>query len=544
MTKPAFGCPWHGKIAGGQLQVSAGKSIACPQPTGDYAWQRGAAALIAKPGVPVVVRDAEQQASDLAAGRQWLNRAVMAGDSWLHGKQLGSGAWIYIDPVGDRWLVSTTLHGAFGTPNSATVTLKRFGVLGGKPEQFSQTVPVPDLGQGTPAVGVQLSALRITRYHSSPTGGAALFMVGWLMNAPEAFDMRPLGWVELTIAGPGAAAAINVSVLKTRAQTLGPAGSDSGELPNTSYPYRITTTQEVADASQPYPVCTGTITTTLTPKLEPAPDGNPLVRIYAGTRTRSWSGLVLAMWYKPDGSISELTMAQHWQSVVTCPDVTASVISKRVTVKTLTGQSGGGCAFTNVQQSDWALRVARSSSNATTLKMSYMLDGVTVAERSIAYTNSYVSVDTFNANGEIEFSRTDSQSCVPGGTTTNTSSGVRYGAESINGPGDCFDVSIGIADRVTPGIGYLADWIWPAGRGYMTTYPARYSPQLWGWLELEGQLAGTNDPRYIGELSPSGYSAAVVPLPREPSGRCPFVYGSWSPLDGQSARSASPICFI
>ena len=124
------GNPFHGLVKGGQLTLPNGATMPYPQPVGEH-WKKGSTELIKHPNAPGITRTPEQQAEDTAAGLEWWDRAILSGNQ-LYGKELPG--WIYIDPNGDRWLVTTTLSSAHLSGGVCTVTLARFGVLGGEPE--------------------------------------------------------------------------------------------------------------------------------------------------------------------------------------------------------------------------------------------------------------------------------------------------------------------------------------------------------------------------------------------------------------------------
>lgn len=541
-----MGYPWHGLVEGGSLALPNGGVISYPQPPGGN-WQAGAAALIAHPGAPAVVRTAPELVADAANGRQWLNRAVLGGESQLHGKPLGAGAWIYIDPAGDRWLVNSNLHNGRGTATTAAVTLKRFGVLGGEPLEIARLVVLPDLGQAAPDIGKPLSALEIVLYHTSPTGAGALFMIGLRVPSASAYDLRPLGWLEVIISGPGASCSITVEVRKTRAQTLGSAPR-ADPAPLIPPGWRLVVLDDVVvDESQGPPVCSGTITTTSTPRLvtvESGGGGAVRVEVCSGAQLIEWDSYLIALWYKPDGSLSELALSQHWTAVYDWPDVTLETVP-RVRVDTLSG-GGGSCNFSSTQTSEWRLTMGRTASTVTTLVMRYQLDGVLVDSSTLSFTTSTTQTQVLQGDGVNEWSEDFTETCSPGSSLVTNGGFVGVPVIAMSGPLPGFSVSSSLAERLYVGINYLARWVWPDGEGYMTAYPARYSPQLFGWLELKGQLhTGALTPRYRGAVSPSGAApAGLIELPAISANFYTFLYGSWCPLTGQTARSQSPVCWV
>ncbi|MCY1293497.1 hypothetical protein D9M68_546000 [compost metagenome] len=227
MTTPVWGCPWHGPVRGGTLALPNATTRAWPQPVAHDdliggvltaipdTW--GTAHRVAVPGVPAVVRSAEEQASDDAAGRQWRNTAVLSGDRLdLWGRPLDG--WVYIDPDGARWLVrcanldENTVR-SFASPWSAVVTLSRFGEIGGEAASYSYPV---SCGWGIDGA-LPPSSGRLRLESLKPNGAAAILMVHERrLNSAETQIRWPYAFLELAISGPGAAASVGCSVVKTR----------------------------------------------------------------------------------------------------------------------------------------------------------------------------------------------------------------------------------------------------------------------------------------------------------------------------------------
>ncbi|WP_375738079.1 hypothetical protein [Pseudomonas boanensis] len=227
MTKPVWGCPWHGPVRGGVLTLPNGETMAWPQPSAHYdtisgnftaipdTW--GDAHLIKVPGVAEVVRSAEELAADAVAGRQWHNTAGLSGDRHdLWGRALDG--WIYIDPNGVRWLVRCTnldenTVRSFGTAWSGTVTLKRFGEFGVAAESHSYSV---SSGWGVDGPAPPSSG-RLRLESIKPDGSAAILMVHQRrMTSTETQIRWPYSFLEMTISGPGEAATVTCGVVKAR----------------------------------------------------------------------------------------------------------------------------------------------------------------------------------------------------------------------------------------------------------------------------------------------------------------------------------------
>lgn len=109
-----FGDPWHGLYRNGVLELPNGSTRAhAPTPT------RGDCFVVKVPGLPAPTNTA----ADAAAGRTWLNYALLAGvDHTLYRTNLSENGWVYIDPNNKAWLVEM----AWGAGRQLQLLFKRF----------------------------------------------------------------------------------------------------------------------------------------------------------------------------------------------------------------------------------------------------------------------------------------------------------------------------------------------------------------------------------------------------------------------------------
>ena len=233
-----LGCPIHGLVKGGQITLANSTTRAYPQPAGSFD-MAGATWSVERPGVPAVTLTPEQAAEASTNGWQWRNRAMLSGaQRQLYAQVLGG--WLYIDPAGDRWVVTNTIESQstdFVSPISATVTLTRFGDFGLPAESHTYPVTLASLGQAPSQPDplqmydpfyslVEIASAGLDVYALSPAGDRAAIMINTTAdNLPSILgrDLHyryALGWLELSIAGPGASASVSLGVLRTRAQTL------------------------------------------------------------------------------------------------------------------------------------------------------------------------------------------------------------------------------------------------------------------------------------------------------------------------------------
>lgn len=218
-----WGCPYHGLVVDGLLTLPNGKTLPHRQlEVGANQDQRGATTLIKHPNAQPIERTEEEAAEDAKRGWQWWDRAIIGG-GLLHGVPLYG--WIYIDPAGECWQVGLTLTG-----DEPSVELTRFGLLAGKSVKHRYPLEVPDFGQASPVLTQppgSSQGLGRTIYHASPTGDRAAIELSMDFRGNETnsqpWPYRPVGWLEVTLKGLASKLEAAVSVLYTRAQTIGTA---------------------------------------------------------------------------------------------------------------------------------------------------------------------------------------------------------------------------------------------------------------------------------------------------------------------------------
>lgn len=191
---PPWGCPWHGLVRNGLLELPNGQMMEFPQPANSDT------TLVHVPGLTPVIPSSE----DGLLGREWRTTAIIAGGN-LHGRSLGGG-YIYIDAENQPWLVLITK-----SADQLSITLRRFGVLGG--ERIERMFEVPlDRSAG--------SSNAVFFSHATQTGNRAVlssFHYGLGLSA----------WIEVEISDGVDEPVITATVLKSIAEA-------SGDLVDTS----------------------------------------------------------------------------------------------------------------------------------------------------------------------------------------------------------------------------------------------------------------------------------------------------------------------
>lgn len=503
------GNPYHGLVRGGQITLPNGSARPYPQPVGEH-WQRGSTALIKHPNAPGITRTPEQQAEDTAAGLQWWGRAILSGKQ-LYGKELPG--WIYIDPNGDRWLVTTTLSSAHLSGGVCTVTLARFGVLGGEPLTHSYDVTVPNMGQSSPVIS-GTTGTRVQRYHSSPTGSAAVFEVA--VEYSQGYELfwrwRAVGWVEMALSGTGAECVIAVVVRKTRAQTLGARIDEAAALTADNY-YLIDQADGSRTVSQQ---ATGTWTQIADHNIVTTPE-----------RT-GFTGWVAGMLYSQAGALQEVTLDNVAETVWSSPALSYAGPS---TIPS-------GEAFSGSFQLDqtWS----------STLTMTWRLDGAAIGSHELSISEASSETMTYTSGNRTHDYSAQIQ-CTPGGAFSTSASGPKT---TVNMGGL---YTYGFYVDPAPVIARQVQRWWFADgepERYLQPCPYRYSAQLFG-LCVWGQPVQFNDTLsradYLTTVAtPAGsvtLPALVIDKHSDSNTFTQIAYASHCPVTGQTARDAEPVCY-
>lgn len=207
---PPWGCPWHGLIKGGQLELPSGAKIPMRQPSvWLYPWRQSSADLIDL-GAPL----ASENNNDPDV--EWRNVALLSGDQ-IHGVSLvpfedqfnAGGSWIYQAPDSSNWLVSTTLENSDGADDSVEITLARFGEFFSEREVYVYDVPMPDLSYIQTEIDsiplpskINIKSFKIARYCSHPKGVSAIFMVGATAESFNTDGSYPsVAWIKVDLSG-------------------------------------------------------------------------------------------------------------------------------------------------------------------------------------------------------------------------------------------------------------------------------------------------------------------------------------------------------
>ncbi|MBV2132056.1 hypothetical protein KRX52_04495 [Pseudomonas sp. MAP12] len=538
-----WGCPWHGRVQGGQLTLPNGQQMAWPQPAGDTPDDAGFTLLVKMPGVPPVERTPDEQMADTAAGMQWLDSAIIAGagkqefkdtgTTHLHGKNINSG-WIYAAPDGSRWLVNGLGRRKMLTEAvSRTLTFRRFGVLGGKSKSYSKSVSI----SGAAADQANWSGLYVTdpqrfRYNQvqdvSPPGDRAVLMI---YTARE--KDRPLGFLLLTITGtPG------VDLVVTLSKLYGETERNERTIDNApSASYRAVASYSEEDRIPGQPE-NGKIRTYGAVQWIPSSQGTPdgmesfgVEMACTGTSTSSASWPI-AVWFDDLGELLPVFARLQKNSAMDYPLPSFS----------LSGQLVTGAYFQVIERPVRTRIRRQSRSDTSTLS----IEAGGRAVESIYRASYSLDIETRwdESNVRTETASGSAQRSIGGISESGSTSFdiVDYPNDSTN-PGSMPLLSVSAfsplsADEPISGI-VAPSW---AGRYYFFSVRQRWSNRLTSPVsvvdtrdEFLAQWSGALAP---GEIISGG---EAPPLPRGGYNSIP-LYGSHNPITGEAIiGSAEPV---
>lgn len=515
MTTPVWGCPYHGLVEDGRLALPNGKSLRHPHSgTGTYD-STGSTVLVKHPAAVPVERSSEEAEDDAARGWQWWDRAIIGGDR-LHGARLNG--WIYIDPAGECWRVELSLLGL-----NNYLKLHRFGVLSGEPLAHTIPLDLPDFGQATPALelpsGVD-NAVGVTFYHATPTGNLAAIQLSLEFSGAgldtQNWSRRPVGWLEVSISGVAAEAKANVSVMFTRAQTIGPVTSSLAPVTREDWWLE-------GEDSSTKTLVSGT-----------AAVGTRLLIMHGiqqGAEVRGYGGWVVGVYYTPEGDRKIWRLSERTVTNFQVPGLE---------------HSGPNSFAPGVQVSGtWTLKQSINESHTVELRLddSIVLSSVISVAENIETT--YL-LEEENVNRGYYYSTTKGQVVyAPGGTQTIDLAGdVRINEFPLRIDGRTgFTPAAASEVREVPYLLGRSVGNWWANGAPADIYHLvqRLANQVFGiaiassektdWKSPVATPDGLND---VGVLS--------IDKPYKEGGGA--LYASWCPVTNRAARSLKPVCFV
>lgn len=535
MNVPPWGCPFHGLVRNGQLQLPNGQAKTWPQPVRmrQNQWDEpGYTYPVRMPNVAPVERSPDELSADQARGIEWRSDAVLAGAYFqLHGRNLQG--WVYCAPSGAKWLVSP-LNIANQVNTSATLTLEllisRFGVLGGVSDERTQFVSLADLGQAEPNAADPSPAGTTTWLQVvdvKPDGSRALIMVfrpvyEFSSSGSHPLHKIPLGWLELAMAEADGQLLASLSVVRTRAQAFGTVVQWVNGDPATQWVRVRPAQQETSVPGDGY------TDVTLTPQ--------PLQEGGAGTDVTAWvhsrqqrrqiTGRIVAMWYAGSGyDLVTLDMQQEYDETAPAPveTISGSRVERRYTNGTVQVLSDN-----RVHRLAWAGAANMQSSLTLRLNGALIDSTSTAGELTQQRTASW-----YDSDRPWSLAITES---VEGVATSSGSSTVDGGNNIGDSPMSSFAALCVPYNSPAQAAYYLYGWELYTANNWVQLEICRQSNTLVGF-ERNKPLAGV---RSWGPLSSrTGIHAQTV----TPSGLA--RYGSENPNTGAVTRNqTTPVCHV
>lgn len=603
-----WGRPWHGLVQGGVLTLPNAETMPHVQPDGSIHWEYSACHVLARPDVPEIERTPEQQEADEAAGRQWLNYALMSGgSSLLYGVPLGPGKFIWVDDNGDRWLVdASALHGqTWGNtaiPASVNITIRRFGVFGQQDEPRNITVTVPSLGQSDPEVystpTAVATAVGSSLYSVHPQGRKAAFMLHYALTWTNALAWRgwpsgrhPCGWFELELLGTGEEPAAQINLIADRLTTLGGAGasSESGGGFDDMYYMWLRTRTENQEGFADYPDCAGhqlRYTDTQFSQASPGEGwvqtwfvlGPPALGMTAHipySSSDSFDGMLMAIWYDAAGDRKAITLDMECSFEDTHELSGLGNTGQRI-IRRNFSPGDEQCEVESVLLQDFDVSMSSAGTHEQSITFTWRMDGSLIDQVTLSETvTQNVSHRYWSDFNDLYYRvEVDTEAQISGagwGDLPQSSATYNGFAEylspdPVNPGGISGGRSPAVFNRIDP------DRMWPAGvtpgrRGYnlygrsvnfwapsadiarLALAPVRYGHAATGWMRASQR------PSELVQFS--GWGSVVTPggammLPNWSAAGdvvftvTPFspIHVAYNPVAPGVALAASPLCFV
>lgn len=192
-----WGWPYHGLCSAGTITLPNSSTKEIAPPTHGAAW-------LYDMGLPAVTRSPAQSLGDADLGHQWLNYAFVSGGV-LYGVQLGDNSFIYVDPDGDRWLITMTATAPDISAQRVRLafTVVKFGVISENGEAGAIAATVLNVQ----CTQIAYTSMAGANYSSTPiyledvwTNGQRA-LIGVYRSDGFVADMYSL--IELTLSGAG-----------------------------------------------------------------------------------------------------------------------------------------------------------------------------------------------------------------------------------------------------------------------------------------------------------------------------------------------------
>lgn len=428
-----FGHTVHGLIRGTvSLKTYEVDGVLHPLPAGydlGFGGTPGVLQIVRHPGAPAVELEPEVNAVEREAGRVWQNFALLQRSGSIFGQT--PGGWIYIDADGARWLirpVSLPLA-TVGSGLAIDFTIRPFGYLD------EPAVEPREVEAGLAGIGQSITSPSSQRFLSLHTVNSSGSHAVLMMSMPTLGV--PMGFLSVSVSGAGDEIALELSVLRTEAETL---GEWSNTLTSNSAP---TTSWRLA--AEPVPLITGDYefppsgaTITFTPTGVVARPGGELGGAEATVMTAHHeagrTGRLMALIYDNADELVPLTYDTEYVLDTDYPDFDVEV-SGSVSV---TGTGGG------TQTKPWVgtmtLDMSRSVSTSASAYVSIRRAGELVVRAGATQSQSgNQSLNMSYTNQQMGYSSLLGWTYAPFGTWSHMDSGADFVSDdawpvSVNSP--------------------------------------------------------------------------------------------------------------
>lgn len=565
-----WGHPWHGLVKGGTLTLPTAATMEYAQPSGSVAYQRGATSLIDF-GAPPVSTPPE----DAAQGMEWRSVATLAGaQGQIYGKPTASGSWIYKSASGARWLVraQNIENRTLAQLNAqAQIQLVRFGefpadsvtthlINVSRPASWGQDTPeLSGTYGGFPWVADE-TTIRVRFQQAKPDGSAAIFALDyeppWAPDEPVA-----VGFAEIVLSGEGSTASAALNILATREQTAGDrvatpeptAGVHYGIYRNRTWtgsleppcsPRTVYRRESmVMVTADTYEGVEAQIPPQLTNERENGRVGDSYTtgyyRVWPGSMEFSSSGIILGMYYRPNGTIARITLDDKTVIAQSQSGVSMQNNQPWSMRYDLDGSVGGGsCNVTLTFEGNLEYQLNVSATVEATHTITLKSDGAVVASKVRQYSSTRTWTEV---QGDARsFTVTWQDAYSPGGysgtkTSTSTSGwgyigGVYSPTWSVYG-----------GDLLRPG--FFSVWRTPSGETIpWREVPVRYAPAVIGLVEQSPPSAvGMDKPGGV-VATPVGAKTVTPPAPFVSGSKA--LYGSYCPVTHEAVIDTEPVCWV
>lgn len=572
-----WGHPWHGLVKGGALTLPNATTMPYAQPSGSASYQAGATSLIDF-GAPAVSTPAE----DAAQGMEWRSVAILSGgQGQVYGTATSAGAWIYNGASGARWLVrpnnieNRTLAQVSAQPQLQVVRFGEFPPDGLTTSHLITASLPASWGQSTPVIsgnynGTDWTAdettIRLRLQSVKPDGSEAIFALDyappWAPNQPVA-----LGFARLALSGEGVSTIASVSILATREQAAGTRTDTTTSGPSGETHYLIHEVREwegtllspcsvrTVYRRERFAIVTASSYEALASSAPPIQtdfyaDGRTGGRersgyyyTYPANMERSSAGIVLSMYYKPDGSIGQITLDDELTITQSQSGVQLSPIAPTVTRYELTGTGGTVCDATSTLDGTGSYQITFVTTVSATHTLRLKVDGVTVRTRQ----RDYDSTDTHdllyaNTSATETYTVTSSETYAPGGYSgTETYTTTAPGSWDSSGSAFAPTWALSSGDLLRPGFSSA----WRVAGGDTISWrdvPYRYAPSVVGLVEHSppGQVGNSVADTVV--ATPSGGKSVTAPAPFATGSQT--LYGSHCPVTQEAAVDTEAVCWV